>query len=246
MTAGTAEHQSPSWTGWVLGLVLIAGTGSASAGAFNVNPVRVHLTGERPVEALSVSNKSREKITIQVETRRWEQSGGEDRLSDTRAILANPPLFTIPPGGKQTVRVGTRDIPEGGKEKSFRLLFREVPPEIEQPGTALNVALEINMPVFVSREGNTAPDLRWQADIRGNRLILSARNEGNGHARITGLAVKPDSGSRSLRKDKLTYILPGNRRSWSFNITEAEWRGVPLAIRYQLDDRETRSASVAP
>src|SRR3546814_9833017 len=63
----------------------------------------------------------------------WSQSGGKDVFAAVDDILATPPIFTIPAGGSQVIRVGSRRAPDPQHERAYRLFLREVPPA-PQPG----------------------------------------------------------------------------------------------------------------
>ena len=85
-------------------------TGIASAGSIGVSPVRVTLSDSQRIGSFSVRNDGAEPVTMQMELLSWLQREGSDVFATTRELLANPPIFTIPAGGSQLVRVGLRRI----------------------------------------------------------------------------------------------------------------------------------------
>src|SRR5690242_10334147 len=89
-----------------LAFLLFLYTATASAGSFSVNPVRVTLSANEPIAAITVRNESTEASVVQLETSSWTQHDGADALASTVEILATPPILTIPPGASRIVRVG--------------------------------------------------------------------------------------------------------------------------------------------
>lgn len=204
-----------------LGLaIFFCATPFSHAGSFTVNPVRVTLSPGHAVAAITVRNDGSEASVIQLETSRWTQQGGTDALTPTAEILATPPIFTLPPGGSQIVRVGLRRAPDAQRELTYRLVLREVPPP--QPiAQGLRVALAISMPVFVPATHPAFSNLQWQAvRLAAGRIQLQATNTGSAHVQI-GLIELTSAGSASpvVRQSVATYVLPGNTRSWTLKST---------------------------
>lgn len=81
---------------------LLAGTGAACAGSFQVNPVRATLTASLPVGSLTVRNTGSEPAVVQLEVVSWSQQAGNDVYTPTKEILATPPIFTVPAGGPRS------------------------------------------------------------------------------------------------------------------------------------------------
>ncbi|MDA8656068.1 fimbria/pilus periplasmic chaperone [Luminiphilus sp.] len=78
--------------------------------------------------ALTVRNDGTEPASLQMEMLNWSQAQGQDVLTPTRELLANPPIFTVPAGGSQLVRVGLRRAPDGQRELTYRIVLQELPP----------------------------------------------------------------------------------------------------------------------
>ena len=53
---------------------------SADAGSFRVSPVRVTLSTNQPISALTVKNDGTDPTTIQLQVLAWSQRNGEDFL----------------------------------------------------------------------------------------------------------------------------------------------------------------------
>jgi len=213
------------------GLLLMAPC-VATAGAFTIAPVRVELGPARRTEALTVRNEADHPVLIQVETHAWSQVDGEDRLEATTDALATPPVFTLPAGGQQIVRVALRRAVASDRELQYRLVLQEVPPEAPVAATELRMALRISLPVFVSPASASAPVLHWQA-VRegGDRLTLVAENTGNAHAQIVDFQLSGDGRTgKRIEGMESRYVLPGSRVRWSLTPSG----GVPEATELNL------------
>lgn len=225
------------------GLALfLTGVTLSHAGSFTVNPVRVTLSPNQAVAAITVSNKGSEASVIQLETSRWTQKDGQDVLTPSREILATPPIFTLPPGGSQIVRVGLRRAPDGEHELTYRLVLREVPPP--QPiAQGLRVALAISMPVFVVSSRPSFSNLEWQAvRLPDGGIQLQATNTGSAHVQVGALALSSaGAGPPLVRESVATYVLPGNTRSWTFKSVADVPAGSVLSLHAGTDGGDVQA-----
>jgi fimbrial chaperone protein len=222
------------------GSIGLAHADLALAGAFSVNPVRVTLSAKQPVAAITVRNESAEQTLVQLETLVWSQSLGKDVTVPSADVLATPPIFTLQPKGSQIVRIGLRK-PAGAapNESTYRLTLREVPPKEPKPG--LTVALLVSMPIFVNPAAATAPSLQWRAVRTGDsELRLQATNSGTAHAQISKIDI--GAGDKSLTNRTIAeYVLPGNTRTWTVNITNAPAIGSKLRVAATTDFGESNA-----
>jgi fimbrial chaperone protein len=222
------------------GLAIFFGTlvgtiGVAHAGSFSVNPVRVNLSANQPVAAITVRNESNESTLVQLEALAWSQSLGKDVTVPSGDVLATPPIFTLPPKGTQIVRVGLRR-PAGSStnESTYRLTLREVPPKKTTPG--LTVTLLVSMPIFVAPSTATAPELHWRVTRAGDKqLRVLATNAGTAHAQIAKLDVSGVDGKSLVSLTTADYVLPGNTRMWTLDTTAAPAIGAKLKIATTTD-----------
>src|SRR4249920_2225792 len=90
-------------------LIGLLTAGSALAGSFQVSPVRIELTPSAPTAPINVRNESTtDTVVVQLRAVSWKQENGEDNYAPSTELIATPPIFTLQPGGSQTVRVGLR------------------------------------------------------------------------------------------------------------------------------------------
>lgn len=193
----------------------------AGAGSLAVTPVRVNLAAGQTTGVLTVRNDGPEPALVQLEVMRWSQPDGNDLLQASRDLLATPPIFSVPVGGSQVVRVGLRrPVTDGPQELAYRLLLKEVPPAPTSQFQGVQIALNISLPMFVLPPAASAalPVLRWQARQTAEGLWLRADNDGDVHVQVTGLRL---AGGEPLPRFVPSYLLPGARHEWKVRHTAA-------------------------
>jgi fimbrial chaperone protein len=194
----------------------LLGSHAAQASSFSVNPVRVTLSAKQPVAAITVRNSDSQQTVVQLEASAWTQVDGKDTQVPSNDLLATPPIFTLPAGGSQIVRVGLRGARKLPGEVTYRLVLREVPPA-QPSANGLRVALRISMPIFVVPATPVAPDIKWRATRdAGGKIHVTATNTGNAHVQLGKLELLADGdviGTRNIAE----YVLPGNARGWTLD-----------------------------
>jgi fimbrial chaperone protein len=192
--------------------------GAAVAGSFNVSPVRVELSAQERTQALTVRNDGSEPAVVQVRLFAWSQDAGQDVLQPTSDLLVSPPVFTVAPGQSQLLRIALRSSPAVDRQLSYRAILEQVPAQGRAGGPALQVALKISLPVFVEPPIEFAPELDWDARVDADgRLLVSARNGGNGHIQLAGFSLSAANGQPVAQQPQVSYILPGQTRSWTLD-----------------------------
>ena len=204
----------------LLSLVFLAGPAPrACGGAYSVDPVRIALSARAPLVSMTVRNTGAEPSVLQVETVSWSQSTGRVTLEPTRDVLATPPLFTIPPGGTQLIRLGLRRPADPQRELTYRVILHEVlAPAPDTQG--MRVALDVSIPIFVTPLVPGAPSLQWHLS-RGNpgELHLDVANSGTAHIRFETLEIEPAGTGRSLAlQDPSAYVLANDTRRWTLEL----------------------------
>jgi fimbrial chaperone protein len=201
---------------WIV-LALSLATAEATAGSFQVNPIRVDMSKGATTAAITVRNDGEEPIVVQSSVVKWTQDNGQEVYAPTTEALVTPPIMTVPPGGEQIVRVGLRRGPDPQRELAYRLYLQEVPPPPKPGFTGLQVALRVGLPVFVAPGAPGIRRLEWSAQIGQDGAIrLAAQNTGNAHVQITDFELRlPGAGEPIAHESTLAYVLAGQRRQWT-------------------------------
>ncbi len=123
-TARTVKN----WVCLFLSLQCALTCGIAQAGSYGINPVKLTLSAQNSTQIITVRNDGAQAAVMQVELAAWSQADGQDVYTPTRELLATPPIFTVPAGVSQIIRVGLRRAPDEQRELVYRLFLQEVPP----------------------------------------------------------------------------------------------------------------------
>lgn len=213
----------------------LAGTDLSHAGSFQVSPVNPVLSSQQQVVALTLRNTGSTPAVIQLQAMAWAQRDGKDVYVAAPDILGTPPIFTVPAGGIQIVRVGSRQMPDASIERAYRLYLSEIPPPSEPGFVGMRMALRINLPLFVNPVTPATPRLQWRAtrDMTG-RLHLQVSNEGRAHAHLSGLRLFADGSTKPLPiSADAIYVLAGASHDWSVDASVA--KGTSLHLTAQTD-----------
>jgi len=234
-----------SRTGLAIALSLF--WGMAAPASLSLSPIRMVLDVKQPIGALTVRNDGDEPAVVQLEMAKWSQTHGKDVYAVTADILATPPIFTIPAGGSQLVRVGLRRQFDPKYELSYRLFLQEVPPAPRPESKELHMSLRFGVPVFVSAVASgrvVTPEvaLHWQARTDAGRVILNADNVGTAHVQVKAFTLQ-QQGDQNVRVNHHDpqYVLPGQNRDWSI-----AWDPVPArgALLHLVADTDTGAIEV--
>jgi fimbrial chaperone protein len=189
---------------------------TAAAAALEISPVAINLAHGQMATTVEISNRGDAPTAIQVRAFAWAQAGDEDVLTPTSQIILSPPIFTIPAGGSQTLRLLLRSRTAGSGEGDYRLLLDEVPPATSR-GQQITIALRASLPVIVAPAASAPSTLRWRADRDAfGELVLSATNAGQDYDAVRVVTVTLADGSQrnAVPRGANPYILTGAQRHW--------------------------------
>ncbi|KRC81573.1 molecular chaperone [Sphingomonas sp. Root241] len=216
----------------------------AQASSLKVYPVRIVLTPKEPVQTMTIQNGSSEAARIQLRVFSWRQVDGEDKLEETRDILANPGSFEIAGQGEQIARFGLRTSP-GTVEKSYRVILEEVPGSRPSEPGKVRTLLRISIPIFVPAP-NPVGRLSWRAWAAGDRkMTFEIRNQGTVHVQINRLALAGPKGTKLGTGDMSVYLLPGASRRVVLDIDAPVRAGDPLKLSAVTDQGDLAADLVA-
>jgi fimbrial chaperone protein len=200
-------------------MILAGGLAAGKAGAseLEVAPVLLNLAPGQTSATMEVRNRDDAPVTIQARPFLWSQTQDDDVLTPTSEMILSPPIFTIPAGATQTVRLLLRGDAriETGRDRNYRLLLDEVPSAHTRNGQ-VTVTLRMSVPVFATSEGSS-PALTWTAARSpGGEFVLTAANTGRAYVRVNALEATLADGSHPdvTAQGKSPYVLAGAQRRW--------------------------------
>ena len=191
---------------------LVLSTPAATAGSLQVDPIRLEINAGRRTATVRVRNQEQVPVTIRAYPLTWNQADGEDLYEETGEVIVSPPIFTIPAGGTQIVRVGLRT--PSADPKAYRLIVEEVPQA--SPGNGVQVALRLNLPLFVMMPEGEQAALAWTATRAADGAVtLEATNSGPGFVRVDMAAAEAATGLDIDPGFNLGTVLPGRTRRYT-------------------------------
>ena len=191
-------------------LAAIALPGVAGAGSLRVDPVRLEISADRRSATLTISNVEQVPVTIRAYPLAWRQVDGEDRYEESSALIVSPPVFTIPAGGTQIVRIGLRS--PAAARNAYRLMVEEVPEA--RPDGGIRVALRLNLPLFAMLDQGSSSQLSWAAWRQADRSwVVEASNRGASYVRVAPAEAAAATGVRWDGAANMV-VLPGSSRRW--------------------------------
>ena len=209
----------------------------ALAGSFGVSPIRVDLDRAARSAVVEVSNDDQRKMSFQAKLMEWTQDAeGKDVYADSNDLVFFPPLFTVNPGEKRIMRVGTKTgAAPGAVEKTYRLYIEELPPPAEaSAGAQLRIALRFALPIFVAP---AAPGKKLAVDgvrAQPGSLTLRLRNDGNQSSKLESVRVR--SGAEAVGEAQGWYVLAGKARDFEVKVDPAKCPlSGPLEVEAQTE-----------
>lgn len=209
----------------------------ALAGNFRVNPVQINLPSDRQATSLMMTNSDVAEVSVRVLAYSWTQVDGQDVYSPTSDVIVSPPIFTVPAGKTQLVRIGLRNR---SGAKAYRVIFEEIPREKPIEGQ-VQITLRLNLPLYLLPKGGGTADVGWRAwRDRAGDMVVEGSNRGNLQAQFVELSVEKDGGQEILSK-QMGVILPGSARQWKAGKRPEFASGSPLMLKVRSPRGETQT-----
>lgn len=201
----------------------------SQASALQVSPTTVTLKPGGKAQQVWLSATGEQPVSGQVRVYRWEQHNGQDVLTETRDVVASPPVMSVPPGQTQLVRLIGKQ-PAGRQEQAFRLIVNQLPEApTGQPKSGVQFLLKYSVPVFLPPAGaktdKTAQDLKgvtFSLKQDQGHAWLVANNTRNTHIRLSELEFVTAAGqTQRLQPGLLGYVLAGQTAKWEVKTPSA-------------------------
>jgi fimbrial chaperone protein len=195
-------------------LIMLA-AGPATAAMLSVSPVLLDIAAPQKSTKLNLENRGEEPVTVQIRVFRWASKNGKESLTPTSSVVASPPMATLKPHGKYTVRIVRVANEPVTSEESYRLLVDQLPKPVNQPGSAVSFLIRQSIPVFFTTAETHRAALAWSARIEGQKLVLVAQNKGRRRAKLSKIRLTGPSGVIGGPEDELAgYVLSGSTTQW--------------------------------
>ena len=218
----------------------------ATASTFHVSPVRVDVGGISRSGIVNIRNESStESVVIQASTFKWAQIDGENVNTPTTDLIVNPPIFTLKPGGQQTVRVGPKDLrlaASSDTELTYRLLLSEVPQALPSGTQGIAVSLNLSVPVYFEPRAMSVDKIPPKVTLKRNdkdNLVAQVANEGVRSLKITNIQLV-DRTTRAViaQTEGFRHVLSKSVISWPLSPYPAPISNVAIVV---TSDRGTHN-----
>ena len=166
-----------------LALAMLAAAAHAWAASFGLAPIGLTIAAREQSGSVVVTNTGTDEVVIQVRPYAWAQDGQESR-TETRELILNPPIFKLPAGEQQLVRIASRVAPPQEIERAYRLVFGEVPVSAEAAGGGFRIRVAMDIPLYFEPVAPASAQLIWhfESTTDGSRLVVT--NNGGRHFRV--------------------------------------------------------------
>jgi fimbrial chaperone protein len=196
--------------------LVLSAANLASAGALQIQPVLVDVTAPGAASTVTLRNEGATPINAQIRVFRWSLMNGKEKLEPTNDVVASPPSVSLKPKGQyiaRIVRVSKRPVTG---EESYRLLVDQLPDLSLQKNGAVNLLVRYSIPVFFGAPDKKTPTVAWSLAVKGDKVVLTARNNGERRLRISALNLRDSKGrSISFGKGLNGYALGQSTVSWT-------------------------------
>lgn len=190
---------------------------TASAATLQVYPVNIDFSQDEKVKAVYVSNTGDTPINAQIRVFRWQQQGNENTLSETKDIIASPPLTDIPPQQQQLIRVIIPGDVASEGEQAYRLIIDELPGnDNAENNSAVKFLLRYSLPVFIHTPD--APVDPRKTDVRIDNHVKPAmlfiRNNNKKHIKLSDVFIINNGKEQIINKGLMGYVLADSQMQW--------------------------------
>jgi fimbrial chaperone protein len=199
--------------------VALAGFGAVPAHSSRVTPMVVEMTpgGRGSLARIEVANTDGRDIPMEIRMYRGRiAENGELELepADDR-FAAFPPQVVIPPNGRQVFRI--QFIPNGPMTESeiYYASISQLPVELEETGSRIQMLMRFNVLVNVVPEGTTArPEVESVRWVDRELPVAAEAPEGTAPVREQGLEVRiVNRGNRYFPAGRIGWEVTGTDQS---------------------------------
>lgn len=190
--------------------------------ATTISPVLLKITPNNKITSFEIRNSNTTNISFQIDICDWDNCHIDKIGSIDPNWIISPKIISIPPNGKQIIRLTQRNISSQATEQKKRLLVREIETTPNQKG--IKIKSNYSIPLFAR---NTKPQIDKKPYIKANGDILVITNESNTFITLGRLYNRENSlviGGYVPAHESKTVKLP-------FSIVHGSYK-----LDYQIDD----------
>jgi fimbrial chaperone protein len=238
----------------VIAATLLSSALPASAGAFNVKPIRIFLSKDTDSTVLTIENQDQKVLRLQVHAYAWTNDRrGEPILTPSEDLIVFPTLLDINPMEHRSIRIGFSGA-AGAKELTYRIALDEMPSlesqlsKSKQPG--LEVRTRVTVPVFFTPLITTPKAQIDELSMNRGIVRASFSNEGNLHATVSSADIvgRDASGAKVFEKRiNGWYVLAGQQWQFEANLGHGCSRVKAVSVTVDSDfGRVSKTADTSP
>lgn len=233
----------------LIALVCALATAPAAAAGFSVSPIRIDFDRGTRTGVITVSNEDERPLELEMQPMEWTQSDkGEDEYRDSPDLIFFPQRMTVAPGEQRLIRVGIK-VPAAEREKTYRLFIQQAPPrgDAAQQGAQVAIRVRFGVPIFVKPlKEELKPEIA-EAEVRGGKLQLKIRNNGNAHVYFESIAAAGADGRSAEARG--WYVLAGRTRAFEVPLTTElcrDAKSLRASAQYELQSKKIRLEQDVP
>ena len=211
------------------------------AAKIQISPISLSLSPQESIQVINLTNVGDTSVLYQLMTiNAWRQLNGKAHYQKTTELAAMPPIMKIAPGHKQVIRLGYIGTWNFKEEKAYRILLHQVldPPKKDTNGktiVALNVGLDLSIPIFVKPNLPTHPMVTGTAHLKHNDLTVTLHNTGSEHIKVRDLQLVTAHGNKLWSGTWLMYALASSSETLTQHI-DLIAKSKPRIVELLLDD----------
>lgn len=168
-----------------------------AAQSIDVLPSIVKLKADQTVSSIQFRNSTADEATFEVKAVEEIGVGADMKRVPTKEIVVSPPIFTVKPGARQTLRFSIRTPNKASEERRYRLFAEQISGTAQHQEQGLRMMINLGIPIFVLPATETARLVRNDSD-KG----ITITNRGNVTLQVLGLEAagcEPVKFNRFLR-----------------------------------------------
>jgi fimbrial chaperone protein len=192
----------------------VPSTAFASA-SLQISPVLLEVPAGGAASNVTIANQDSRPADIQVRLFKWTQADGEETLTPTEDVVASPPIATIQPHSKLTVRVIRVATGEVASEEAYRLVIDQLPQSDAGGRAIVSMLVRQVLPLFFEPAERASADVAWSLARTPRGWALRARNSGDRRMRIAKVVLSGGGAPVAMGGGLLGYALAHSEMSWT-------------------------------